>query len=564
MSTQVRPALHAGQAIVEALKGEGVERVYCLPGSHVFQIYDALRDEPSIELVTCKLESSTSLMADAHGRLTGRPGVCLVTAGPGAANSVAGVAQAYSAASPVIHISGAVPLEASREAFHGVDDRDFVLDMYSKVTKWSARVQRIEDIPSIMAKAFKVALSGRPGPVHIEIPRETNTSPCMIQSEPAVIDAYRPEPPEVASPSRQDVERFAMRLLRAKRPLICAGKGVLRKEATRELAEISELLSAPVIYPQDSIGVISDEHPLRAGFFSLWSLSPFFTQLMTESDLLLSVGLRAGTATADLMKRHAPEDHIFVGFDSAEDGHYRGKDEVVADPKLFLTALLECLKGRPRPKDEALRRELAERRERFKEELDALLKDYRSSKPIHPGFVIETLASLIARDAIVVSDVGNCAIWLRNYLPVNTPESHLQSGMWNSMGFSLPSAIVAKLVHPRRQVVGVAGDGAFLMSLGDFGTALEQDANVVMVILNDSAFGMIYKLQTKFYGRAYGYEIASPNFAEVARSFGAFGIRVEEPRELAGALREALSAGKPAIVDVVTGDYPYPSFELKI
>ncbi|MFQ6111803.1 MAG: thiamine pyrophosphate-dependent enzyme, partial [Nitrospinota bacterium] len=146
----------------------------------------------------------------------------------------------------------------------------------------------------------------------------------------------------------------------------------------------------------------------------------------------------------------------------------------------------------------------------------------------------------------------------------NTPESHLQSGMWNSMGFSLPSAIVAKLVHPRRQVVGVAGDGAFLMSLGDFGTALEQDANVVMVILNDSAFGMIYKLQTKFYGRAYGYEIASPNFAEVARSFGAFGIRVEEPRELAGALREALSAGKPAIVDVVTGDYPYPSFELKI
>ncbi len=563
MSIEARQALHAGQAIVEALKGEGVDRVYCLPGSHVFQVYDALRDEPSIKLVTCKLESSTSIMADMHGRLTGRAGVCLVTAGPGAANSLAGVAQAYSAASPVIHISGAVPLEAGREAFHGVDDPDFVLDMYRKVTKWSVRAERIEDIPSIMAKAFKVALSGRPGPVHIEIPRETNTSRCMIQSEPAVIDPYRPEPPEVNAPSPQDVERFAMRLLRAKRPLISAGKGVLRKGATRELAEVSELLSAPVIHPQDSIGVIPDEHPFRAGFFSLWSLSPFFTQLMAESDLLLSVGLRAGTATATLMKKQARGDHIFVGFDSGEDGYYPGEDEVVADPKLFLGALLECLKGKSRPKDEALRREIAERRERFKEELDGLLKDYRSSKPMHPGFVIETLASVIDRDAIVVSDVGNCAVWLRNYLSVNTPESHLQSGMWNSMGFSLPSAIVAKLIHPKRRVVGVVGDGAFLMSIGDFGTALEQGANVVMVVLNDSAFGMIYRLQMTFYGRAYGYEIASPDFAGLARGFGAFGIRVEEPGKLAGALREALSAGQPAIVDVITGDYPYPSFELK-
>ena len=562
MTIETGRALHAGEVVVEALKAEEVDRVYCLPGSHIFQIYDALRDEPSINLVTCKLESSTSVMADMHGRLTGRPGVCLVTAGPGAANSLAGVAQAYSAASPLVHISGAVPIEAGLEAFHGVDETDFVLEMFKKVTKWSVRVERIEDIPSIMARAFKLALSGRSGPVHIEIPRETDTSPCMIQSRPAVVEPYRSEPSEVLPPSPQDVDRFARMLLEAKRPLICAGKGILRRRTTHELAKVSEMLSAPVIYPQDSIGVIPHDHPFEAGFFALWSLSPFFVQLMAKSDLLLSVGLRAGTATTTLMKKHAPRNHIFVGFDSKTDGNYSGENEIVADPKLFLIALWERLKDRARSTNVELRRELARQKQSLKEELDGLLENHRSSNPIHPGFLVETLASLIKRDAIVVSDVGNCAVWLRNYLPVHTPESHLQSGMWNAMGFSLPSAIVAKMVYPDRQVVGVTGDGAYLMTVGDFGTTLEQASNVVMVVLNDSAFSMIKKLQTKSFGRSYGWEITSPNFAEMARTYGAFGIRVEEPSQLADGLKEALSASGPAVVDIVTGDFPYPSFEL--
>jgi acetolactate synthase-1/2/3 large subunit len=171
-----RAPMHAGEAVAEALREEGVERVYSVPGSHIHPIYDGLSRVKSIRFITCKQEPNVSLMADAYGRLTGKPGVCLVTAGPGGLNSMAGVAQAYGAASPMVHIGGAVPLKADREAFHGVDDPAFVNEMFKKITKWSARVERIEDIPATMAKAFHIARSGRPGPVHVELPRVSDYS----------------------------------------------------------------------------------------------------------------------------------------------------------------------------------------------------------------------------------------------------------------------------------------------------------------------------------------------------------------------------------------------------
>ena len=171
-----RSSMHAGEAVVEALQEEGVERVYSVPGSHIHPIYDALSRVNSIRLITCKMEPNVSLMAETHGRLTGKPGVCIVTAGPGCVNSMAGVAQAYGAASPMVHISGAVPLNASFESFHSVDDPAFVNEMFKPITKWTTRVERLADVPEIMAKAFHIARSGRPGPVHVELPDYRTTA----------------------------------------------------------------------------------------------------------------------------------------------------------------------------------------------------------------------------------------------------------------------------------------------------------------------------------------------------------------------------------------------------
>jgi len=556
-----RKAMHAGEAVAEALREEGVERVYSVPGSHIHPIYDGLSRVPSIRMVTCKQEPNTSLMADAYGRLTGKPGVCVVTAGPGGLNSMAGVAQAYGAASPLIHIGGAVPLKADLEAFHGVDDPAFVHEMFRKITKWSARVERIEDIPEVMAKAFHIARSGRPGPVHVELPRMADYSEYILQQEPAVLPAYRPRAAEVAKPDPTDVERFAKRILEARFPVLAAGKGVIRKGAMRELSEISLKLQAPVVTAQDAIGAIPEDHPFFGGHFSHNRSHPLCAEALKRADLILAVGLRAGTAELTELTERAPERNVFlVGFDDAADSRYQGEDQRVADPKLFLAALLERLASYQRPRDEALIRSMAEAKNAVRRSLEAQNEPHRSDKPIHPGVLMDAMNAVLGDDAVVASDVGNCQMWARTFRRIASPESFMQSGVWNAMSYALPTAIVAKMEFPGRDVVALAGDGAFLMTIGDLPTAAEYGANILMLILNDGAFGQTFMQQTSLYGHTYGTTFRSPNFAEIARACGAEGVRVTDPGDVEGALRQALAATKqrPALVEVMVAQRPYP------
>lgn len=558
MGPEVGSPVHAGHIVVDALVKESVRRLYCLPGSHLLPFYDALRDAPSIRLVTCKQEPNASLMADAHGRLTGEPGVCLLTAGPGGANSIAGVAQAYGAASPMVHVTGSVPLDAAREAFHGVDDPDFLVDMFRKVTKWSVRVRRIEDVAGVMAEAFRVARSGRPGPVHVEIPRLGDYSPHLLQEAPVPLPEYAPEPARVVPPGAEDVARYARRLLAAKRPVICAGKGVMRKGGAAALARVSEKFSIPVIYPQDAMGVIPDDHPFAVGHYFAFRNTAFLSGVASRCDLMMFVGLRAAAAETLHVRDYAPADRIFVGFDDEEDERYGGADEIVADPGLFLRALEERLSGEGGRADEDLRAEIARGKADLRRQALRVIEGHERDAPIHPALLMERLAARLEPDAIVVSDVGNCQMFARYYLPLRNPFSFMQSGVWNAMSFALPTAIVAKMEHPDRDVIGLAGDGAFLMTMGDFGTAGECGANVVMIVLNDGSYGQIERQQRNLYGAAYGCGFKSPRFAELARSFDAFGLRVERPEDLDAAIGEALSAGRPALLEVMTRERPLP------
>jgi acetolactate synthase I/II/III large subunit len=556
-----RKAMHAGEAVAEALREEGVTAVYSVPGSHIHPIYDGLSRVKSIRFVTCKQEPNTSLMADAYGRLTGRPGVSIVTAGPGCINSMAGVAQAYGAASPMVHISGAVPLKADLEAFHGVDDPAFVHEMFKKITKWTARVERIEQIPEVMAKAFHIARSGRPGPVHVELPRLSDYSEHVLQKEPAVLPAYKPLPTVVTKPDAQDVDRFAKQLMNARSPVIAAGKGVIRQGAMQELAELSLKLQAPVICAQDTIGVISEDHPFFAGHFSPLRNHPLCVEALQRTDLILGIGLRAGAAELTDLRNCAPERNvILVGFDDTTNARYEGEDQRVADPRLFLVALLERLGNYQRPRDEALLARLTERKAEVRRALAAYSEPHRNEKPIHPGVLMGALNAVLDDRGIVTSDVGNCQMWARAYRRIATPESFMQSGVWNAMSYGLPTAIVAKLEFPERNVVALAGDGAFLMTIGDLPTAAEYGANIVMIILNDGAFGQTFMQQSNIYGHTYGTAFRSPNFADIATACGAEGIRVTKPEEVEDALRHALATTKkrPALVEVMVGRGPYP------
>jgi acetolactate synthase-1/2/3 large subunit len=553
--------MHAGEAVAEALREEGVERVYSVPGSHIHPIYDGLSRVKSIRFVTCKTEPNTSLMADAYGRLTGKPGVCVVTAGPGGLNSMAGVAQAYGAASPMVHIGGAVPLKADKEAFHGVDDPAFVHEMFKKITKWSARVERIDDIPGVMAQAFHVARSGRPGPVHVELPRVSDYSEFILQESRAVLPDYKVSPTVVPAPDASDVDRYAKRLMEARAPVIAAGKGIIRKRALQELSELSLKLQAPVIFAQDAIGVIPETHPFFAGHFQHYRSHPLCIEALQRTDLVLGVGLRAGTAELAELKHRAPERNmILVGFDDAADGGYQGEDQRVADPKLFLTALLERLGSFQRAPEDALVKRMAETKAQLRTRLVAENEPHRSDDPIYPGVLMEAMNAVLNDSAVVASDVGNCQMWARTFRRIATPESFMQSGVWNAMSYGLPTAIVAKMEFPERDVVALAGDGAFLMTIGDLPTAAEYGANILIVVLNDGAFGQTYMQQTGLYGHTYGTTFQSPNFAEIAKACGAEGIRVTDPKNVESALRQGLAATKqkPALVEVMVADKPYP------
>ena len=555
-----RAPMHAGDAVAEALRAEGVERVYSVPGSHIHPIYDGLSRVESIRFVTCKQEPNVSLMADAYGRLTGKPGVCLVTAGPGSLNSMAGVAQAYGAASPMVHIAGAVPLQADKEAFHGVDDPAFVQEMFRKITKWSARVERIQDIPEVMAQAFHIARSGRPGPVHVELPRVSDYSEFILQEAPAVLPAYRPLPTVRTRPDPAFVERFAARVMAARAPVIAAGKGIIRQNAMAELAALSVKLQAPVVAAQDAIGVIPESHPLSAGHFQQYRSHPLCIEALKRTDLILGIGLRAGTAELTALRANAPERNpLLVGFDDEPDAANGNEDECVADPKLFLTALLERLGTYARPRDEALTNRMAAAKAALRANLAAQTQPHRNDQPIHPGVLMEAMNEVLGDEAVVASDVGNCQMWARSWRRIATAESFMQSGVWNAMSYALPTAMVAKMEFPQRDVVALAGDGAFLMTIGDLPTAAEYGANVLCVVMNNNCFGQTTMQQQTIYGHVYGTLFQSPHFADMARACGAEGIRVTDPKHVGEALRQGIAATKrsPALVEVMVQDHPY-------
>lgn len=453
----------------------------------------------------------------------------------------------------MVHISGAVPLDADMEAFHGVDNPAFVHEMFKQITKWTARVEHIEDIPEVMAKAFHIARSGRPGPVHVELPRVSDYSEYILQTKPAVLPAYRSIPTVITEPAGADVERIASRLRGARAPVIAAGKGIIRKGALAELATLAERLQAPVIFAQDAIGVIPESHPLFAGHFAHHRSHLLCAEAIERTDLIVAVGLRPGTAEMSELRQRAPEREMIVaGFDDARSSHYEGDDQLVADPMCFLTALITRLGDYRRPIDEARAAHMADVKATMRASLGAQATPHAGSKPIYPGVLMEAMNKVLDDQAIVASDVGNCQMWARTYRRIATPESFMQSGVWNAMSYALPTAIVAKMEFPKRDVVALAGDGAFLMTIGDLSTAAEYGANILMVILNDGAFGQTFMQQTNIYGHTYGTTFKSPNFAAIANASGAKGIRVSEPGEVEAALREGLAAtrSQPALTIV--------------
>jgi acetolactate synthase-1/2/3 large subunit len=461
------------------------------------------------------------------------------------------------AASPLVHISGAVPTGASYESFHGVDRPDFLVRMFAEVTKWSVAIARPEEIPHVFARAFALATSGRPGPVHIEIPQD------VLLAEPTPMAPYARQ---VIPPTRlaeADLGQLVGQIRASRRPVIWAGKGVRASFAHDGLAELAALLEAPVILAGDAAGALADTHPLATGQLALYARTPLQRELLAEADLVVAVGERGDTGHADglFAATRAPVVGIWLGNDG-EGPDLRARGGAVADLPVALGQLLEACGDQQRPVDRVLRARIAHGKDDLRRHIrDGIRRDYGAARPLHYGVALDALPEMVDGDTIVLGDIGSHNQWTRLVLQSLNRDTFTPEGYWGAMGFGLPAALAAKLAFPEKKVIAVTGDGCFLMASADFATAVEFGINPVVVILNDRQYGMIVGMQESTYGRASETALAGPDFVAFARAFGADGVRVDEPEQLREALARGLASPTIFVIDV-TCDYRFPPYDL--
>lgn len=529
-------------ALIAALKSEGVKHIFGIPGGAILPVYDVLYEEPSIRHILVRHEQAAAHAADGYARALGRPGVCMATSGPGACNLLTGILNAYMDSSPVIAITGQVPTHLlGTDAFQEAD----ILSLMLPITKHNFLVRSVEELVEAVAKAFRIAMSGRPGPVHIDLPRDVQTAKARVRI-PAEVTVrakvrYEPDPHRVAE---------AVRLIEeAERPLILAGGGVIWSGATPELVELAELLGAPVVTSLMGKGSIPEDHPLSLGMVGMHGRKAA-NLAVTECDLLIGVGVRFSDRSTGDVRYFAPKAKIVhIDIDPVEIGKLVRTDlAVVGDAKRVLAEILRALRERGR---RGIRSEWTERVKRMKREFLPRM-DY-DEIPLKPQRVIKEIMEVLDDDSVVVTEVGQCQMWAAHYLTVRGPRRFISSGGLGTMGFGFPASLGVKTALPEKKVVDIAGDGSFLMNSQELATAVENGIEVVCCIFNNSYLGMVKQWQDLFYGgrRSQTYLGKSPDFVKLAEAYGAWGDRVTRPGEMKEKLKEALECGKPAVLDVI-------------
>lgn len=523
--------MKASELIARCLENEGVRYVFGVPGEEILDIVDSLADS-RVRFIPTRHEQGAAFMADAYGRLTGRAGVCLATLGPGATNLATGIADANLDHAPLVAITGQAGRDRIHKESHQYVD---IIEHLRPLTKWNTRVEMPAVIPEVIRKAFKVAEAEKPGACHIEVPED-------VAEEAADGEPLSTERARRPSPDRPALHAAARLIEAASFPLIFAGNGVIRGGASNELRELARGHGIPVVNTFMAKGCMPYDDPLcllSAGLQARDYISFGFD----KADLIIAVGYDPVEYAPKFWNPERKKHIIHIDFTPAEvDGFYQPAVEVVADVREALELLNGLVKGQ---KDSAPYRDL---RRFILEQLEEGATD--DGFPIKPQRILRDLRVCMGRDDILISDVGSHKLWIARTFPAYEPNRVLISNGLAAMGFALPAAVAAKLVHPERKVVAVSGDGGFLMNVQELETARRLGLAIVNVIFRDGGYNLIqWKQQTRL-GRESGVEFGNPDFVMLAQAFGAKGYRVESARDLAPALRDALAWPGPTIVDV--------------
>lgn len=534
--TENRQLRHGGRILVDQLALHGAERVFLVPGESYLAVLDGLVDHPAIDPVICRQEGGATIMAEAYGKLTGKPGICMVTRGPGATNASAGVHVAHQDSTPMILLVGQIGRDmVDREAFQEVDYRK----MFEPLAKWVGQIDDINRIPEYISHAYHIATSGRPGPVVLALPED------MLSSSAEVADA-KPYVPIEAKTAPEDVARFRDALSKAKQPIMIVGGGGWTREATENLKSFALRNNVAIATSFRCQDYIPNTHSHFVGDVGI-GINPKLAEFIRDSDLVILVGSRMGEMTSSgysLLDIPCPKQklvHVYAGPD--ELGRvYRPDIAINASQRSFLRAIAMM-----EPVDGSARDEMIETAHAHYIAFSTPLDTPGDVKMAH---VVAELREKLPDNAIVTNGAGNYAAFLHRFFRYRDYRTELAPTS-GSMGYGLPASVSAKLAHPDRTVVCLAGDGCFLMHGQEFATAVQYGANIITIVVNNGMFGTIRMHQERNYpGRVSGTELHNPDFAAYAVAFGGHGETVTRTEDFGPAFDRAVASGKPAIIEV--------------
>jgi acetolactate synthase-1/2/3 large subunit len=526
-----------GRVLVDQLVLHGAELAFGVPGESYLAVLDALHDAP-LRLIVTRHEGGAANMAEAYGKLTGRPGICLVTRGPGATHASNGVHTAMQDSTPMILLVGQVARATiGREAFQELDYGA----VFGSMAKWATQIDRAERVPEIMARAFAVATSGRPGPVVVALPED------MLTSEVDVPDAAPYRPAAGPPPGDAAMARLAELLASAHKPAIVVGEGGWTAQTGADVAAFAEAQRIPIVASFRCQDFVDNASPAYVGHAGL-GMAPAVASAIRDADVLLAIGGRLGEIPTDgytLIRPGRPVQRlVHVHPDPSEIG-------AVYQPELGIVAGLEAFAAAARKLPAAGADQRAGLIEDKREAYESNLRETRDLPgPLQLSAVMAALRDRLGPDAILTNGAGNFSVWAHRFYEFHRYPTQLgpQSG---SMGYGVPAAIAAKAVHPDRTVVCLAGDGDFLMTGQELATAVQEELAVVILVVNNGMYGTIRMHQERHYpGRVVGTDLRNPDFVALARAYGAHGALVERSEEIGDALDEALDCGRPALIEL--------------
>lgn len=532
------------QIIIESLKKEGVDVIFNYPGGAVLPLFDELQGAP-FRQVLVRHEQAAVHAADGYARATGKVGVVIVTSGPGATNTVTGIATAFMDSIPILIMTGQVPtLLIGNDAFQEAD----IIGITRPCTKHNYLVKDVKDLARTLKEAFYVARSGRPGPVLIDLPKDTLVDSTEFKYPDKVfIRGYQP----TYEGHIGQIQRAVKLILKSKRPILYVGGGIISSNASKELALFAERLGIPVTMTLMGLGSFPGNHPFSLGMLGMHG-TYWANMAVMESDLLIAIGSRFDDRVTGKIEAFAPQAKIIhIDIDPTSiSKNVRVDLPIVGDCKRILSKILSLLDEEDVPSFKSGLDKWHHQIEKFKAIRNM---NYEQKAIIKPQYVVEKIFELTRGDAIISTEVGQNQMWTAQYFPFLKPRTLLTSGGLGTMGYGFPAAMGAQAAFPNKLVIDISGDGSFQMNSQELATVVQYKMPIKVVILNNGYLGMVRQWQEFFYGKRYAsvsLEGVSPDFVKLAEAYGAVGLRATRPEEVVPVLKKAFSIPEPVIIDV--------------